>query len=104
MSYAKYGSSIPEFVRRFREEAGLTQQELADAMGVSAGYVANVEGEYYPNPILFCWRLMEHIEDGRKKYLQSLIETSNENWLSHKLESNNEARKPKTVRRKASVS
>ena len=103
MSYAKYGASIPEFLRKFREEAGLTQQDLADAMKVSAGYVANVENGYYPNPVLFCWRLMEHIEEGRKKYLQSLIETSNENWLSNKLESNNELRKPKVIRRKATV-
>ena len=35
---------LPNVIRRYRDLAGLSQQELADSMGVSKGFISALEG------------------------------------------------------------
>ena len=35
---------MPRVIRRYRDSAGLSQQELADSMGVSKGFISALEG------------------------------------------------------------
>ena len=35
---------MPNVIRRYRDLAGLSQQELADSMGVSKGFISALEG------------------------------------------------------------
>ena len=36
--------AVAENIKRFREEAGLTQDELAEKLGFSTSHIANIEG------------------------------------------------------------
>ena len=35
---------FPRILRRYRDEAGLSQQQLADSIGVSKGFISALEG------------------------------------------------------------
>lgn len=35
---------MPDILRRYRDKAGLSQQELADSIGVSKGFISALEG------------------------------------------------------------
>ncbi|MBB5143040.1 helix-turn-helix domain-containing protein [Desulfovibrio intestinalis] len=35
---------MPDVLRRYRDNAGLSQQELADSIGVSKGFISALEG------------------------------------------------------------
>ena len=35
---------LPDIIRRYRHEAGLSQQQLADSAGVSKGFISALEG------------------------------------------------------------
>lgn len=35
---------MPEVLRRYRDKAGLSQQDLADSIGVSKGFISALEG------------------------------------------------------------
>jgi transcriptional regulator with XRE-family HTH domain len=35
---------MPAVIRRYRNEAGLSQQQLADSVGVSKGFISALEG------------------------------------------------------------
>ena len=74
MSHAKYGKNIQEFVRKFREDKGLTQKELGEMLGIHGQYVSDIErGVNTEKPMAFCARLIKHIDDDRKRYLTDLI-------------------------------
>jgi DNA-binding XRE family transcriptional regulator len=74
MSHAKFGTTIPEFVRRFREEAYLTQLELGEAIGVSAQYISNIEaGGYIKFPKSFCKKLLPHLDPDRQRFLNDMM-------------------------------
>lgn len=77
MSYAKYGATIGEFVRRWREEAHMTQKELGEALGVSYQYISNVENGRYEEPINFCLLLLPAMDKAREKYLVDMIKEMN---------------------------
>ena len=34
---------MPEIIRRYRNEAGLSQQQLADSAGISKGFISSIE-------------------------------------------------------------
>jgi transcriptional regulator with XRE-family HTH domain len=44
MEYDQFCSALGEELRRIREEAGLSQQQLADRVGIHRNSVANYEG------------------------------------------------------------
>lgn len=74
MGLYKYGRDIPEFVRKYREDMGLTQLDLSMKMKTSPQYVSNVERGSNPNSIAFCKRLAPCIKDPvRKKFLMDLV-------------------------------
>jgi transcriptional regulator with XRE-family HTH domain len=82
MSYAKYGRNIPEFVKRFREDEGLSQQGLADRLGKFHGqYVSNVERGMTTAPFAFCARLYKLLGIERRKYLMDLMNKAHEDWI-----------------------
>lgn len=54
----KYGKDVPEFVLRYRGRNDLSQNQLADLIGVTGQYVSNVERGVYPNPSSFCCLLL----------------------------------------------
>jgi transcriptional regulator with XRE-family HTH domain len=85
MSYAKYGQTISEFTKRFRLEAGLTQRELADAMGVHSQYVSNIERGRHPRPVTFASLLLEHVDAGRSKFLIDLMKEAAAERVAHKM-------------------
>ena len=35
---------LPDIIRRYRHQAGLSQQQLADSVGVSKGFISALEG------------------------------------------------------------
>jgi transcriptional regulator with XRE-family HTH domain len=53
----KYGRTIPEFVKRFREDNNMTQEELAKRLKFHPQYVSNVERGVHRCPESFCYSL-----------------------------------------------
>ena len=35
---------LPDIIRRYRHQAGLSQQQLADSVGISKGFISALEG------------------------------------------------------------
>jgi len=69
----KYGRDIPEFVKRFREDYGLSQSELAKRLGVHKQYVSNVERGVNDNPLGFVGLLYMVLPKERAAYLTDLV-------------------------------
>lgn len=68
----RYGSTIAQFTLNFRLSKQLTQTELGDKMGVSVGYICNVEKGRHANPVMFCVRLHPLLDQDRQKHLEGL--------------------------------
>lgn len=65
-------SSEPESIRAYRNRTGLTQAQLAAALGVDTGTVARWErGELKPPPYL--WRALEHLTQDTER-LRAVIQ------------------------------
>lgn len=73
VSVIKYGRDIPTFVRKFREDFGLSQNDLAKRLRVHGQYVSNVERGVATNPISFCSLLFAICPKDRQTYLTDLI-------------------------------
>lgn len=73
MSHIKYGTTIPEFVVRYRRHKGWSQSDMGKAMGICAQYVSNIERGVYSCPMRFCHRLMDILDDRRRSYLIDLL-------------------------------
>lgn len=73
MSVIKYGRDIPSFVRKFREDMGLSQSELGRRLRVHGQYVSNVERGAAVSPIAFCSLLFAICPKDRQTYLTDLI-------------------------------
>lgn len=59
-------SNEPASIRAYRDQVGLTQAQLAGALGVDTGTVARWErGELNPPPYL--WRALEHLEQDAER-------------------------------------
>lgn len=41
---------LREILKKYRKQAGLTQNQLADKAGVSRGYYSQIEGGFQTNP------------------------------------------------------
>ena len=68
-------SNEPGSIRAYRDRAGLTQAQLAAALGVDAGTVARWErGELNPPPYL--WRALEHLTQDAERLRAVLREQS----------------------------
>lgn len=86
MSYPKYGTTFGEFVRRFREEMGLSQVDLAKEIGVHAQYISNIERDVYPNPLRFAKRIKPLMSGERAEYMKDLFEEMQHERLARLLE------------------
>lgn len=73
VSLIKYGRDIPTFVRRLREDMGLSQNDLGKMLKVHGQYVSNVERGVAQNPIAFCSLLFNICPKDRQTYLTDLI-------------------------------
>lgn len=73
VSVIKFGRDIPTFVRRFREDMGLSQSELGKRLKIHGQYVSNVERGVAKNPIAFCSLLFNICPKDRQTYLTDLI-------------------------------
>jgi transcriptional regulator with XRE-family HTH domain len=73
MSYARYGTTAGEFTKRLREELKMTQQELADEIGVHKQYISNVERDVHTLPLTFLMVLSNYCDKDRQKYLDDLL-------------------------------
>lgn len=86
MAYYKYGRTIPEFVKKFREEKGWSQAYLGQQLGRFGGqYVSNIERGKIKYPESFCYRLMNLCHGDRQKFLMDLIEKAREEHILHKI-------------------
>jgi transcriptional regulator with XRE-family HTH domain len=86
MAFHKYGRNIAEFVKKYREDHDLTQQQLADQLGgFHAQYVSNIERGLNKRPVKFCYYMLEVIEDKRAKYLVDLLHRSVMDGVSNRL-------------------
>jgi len=68
-------------IKAFRNELGLTQAKLAEAVGTSTRYIAKIEGcENYPSPMM-----VERIASALKKDTPDLfaITPIQKNWEKH---------------------
>lgn len=100
MSLIRFGHTIPEFVKKLREDRSLTQAELAKSLGYHVNQVSNVEIGLHKSPLAFCLRLKKYLKDKeREKILDDLIENALQENLSDRfgktLERNLEKRKLK---------
>jgi DNA-binding XRE family transcriptional regulator len=68
----KYGSSIAQFTKKFRQHQNLTQAELAARLGVTTQYVCNIERARHLNPVTFCTRLAPLLDPSRLLHLEAL--------------------------------
>lgn len=74
MSVYKYGRTIPEFVKRYRDDMGLTQDDLAHKLKVRYQYVSTIERGVRPAPVGFVARLVDVIKDSdRRQHLVNLL-------------------------------
>lgn len=73
MSVVLYGRDIPTFVRRLREDLGLSQADLGKRLKVHGQYVSNVERGVAQNPIAFCSLLFTICPRDRQDYLIDLM-------------------------------
>jgi transcriptional regulator with XRE-family HTH domain len=74
MSLYKYGRTISEFTKRYREEAGLTQVELAKLLKLRTGqYVSNVERGLNTCPESFCRRFAKILPRERAIWLTDIL-------------------------------
>lgn len=85
MSFAKYGSTIETFVKKYREQFDLTQEDLAKKMEVSFQYVSNVECGRYKYPTDFCSILLTVVDKPRVKYLEDLIDNAMHESLAQRM-------------------
>jgi transcriptional regulator with XRE-family HTH domain len=69
----KYGKDIPSFVRNFREQNKLTQQQLADMVGVHPQYVSNIERGMTSTPLSFCGLMYAIVDKERAHHLTDLL-------------------------------
>lgn len=88
MSHAKYGHTIAEFVRKFRDENDLSQGDLARMLGIHKQYVSEIE-RVTTNaklPLMFCMRLRDVISVDRQKYLDVLISDAVDERIAQKMD------------------
>jgi transcriptional regulator with XRE-family HTH domain len=97
MSYAKFGYTIAEFVKRFREANDLSQGDLAKLMKVHRQYISNVERRMtnQRNPVLFCMRLKPHLDKERQKFLDDLLQESIYDSIDEKMKVRTKKKKGK---------
>lgn len=76
MSLMRYGTTVPVFVKRLRDDMRWSQTDLAKQLGVHAQYVSNVERGVHKNPVAFCSLLFAVCPKERRDYLMDLIADS----------------------------
>lgn len=59
-------ADLPEQLRKWRNEAALTQRELARRAGCSPAMIANFEGGYIPQGGFTLLRVLKVLEDAGK--------------------------------------
>lgn len=69
----KYGRDIPDFVKRYREEKEISQNELGALLGVTGQYISNVERGVYANPASFCALMGTILPKDRERALFDLM-------------------------------
>ncbi len=70
---------MPIIIRRFRDASGLSQQQLADSLGVSKGFVSALEGgRSVPNLDRFL-QLADVLSVHPSKLMDALMEEINKN-------------------------
>ena len=85
MGIYKYGRTVGEFVRRFRHDEGLSQNELGRRLGVSGQFVSNTEREVNKNNLGFCKRLMAILPEDRRLFLADLVAEERASTVSEAL-------------------
>lgn len=98
MSVIKFGKDLPTFVKRFREDMELSQEDLAKRMGVHGQYVSNIERGVSKSCLGFTSRLMPLVGSERRPYLMDLVAEATAQKAFNRLK--NVASK-KVVRRRA---
>lgn len=85
MSAYKYGRTVPEFIKKYREEFGLTQSGLAKILKYKSGqYVSNVERGLDLNPQGICVKLSRHLDRSRSRWLAELLIENRAQSISEK--------------------
>ena len=70
---------MPIVIRRFRDEAGLSQQQFADSLGVSKGFISALEGgRSVPNLDRFI-QIADVLSVHPSKLMDALVEEINKN-------------------------
>jgi transcriptional regulator with XRE-family HTH domain len=74
MSAYKFGRTIPEFIRRYRQDMGLSQADLARTLRYKSGqYISNVERGLKINPQGLCVKLSRQLDKSRSAWLAELL-------------------------------
>lgn len=74
MTAVRFNGSVSDFVRSYREETGMTQNDLAKVMKVHPQYVSNVERGIHKGAVTFCAMLIPHLDDTKTKVLVDLMQ------------------------------
>lgn len=85
MSLYKHGRTVPEFVRKYREAEGLTQEQLAKKIKVNSQYISNVERGHRPNYVGLSVRLIRVLPTNLKDHLFELLMEDYAELLSKRL-------------------
>ena len=62
MHMFKYGKTVGEFTKRYRQENSMTQGDLANKLGVNAQYVSNIERGVHKGAISFAMSLSKIVK------------------------------------------
>lgn len=70
----KYGRTVSEFTRRYREENNLSQADLAKMLKLKTPqYISNVERGIDPCPTSFCRRMAAILPHDRATWLTEIL-------------------------------
>ena len=83
----KYGRTVPEFVKNYRNMNKLSQLDLASLMRVHPQYISNVERGTHKDPKTFCARLGKLLNKEQWAHLAELLVDSKAETVSEELQS-----------------
>ena len=72
---------MPAVIRRYRDAAGLSQQELADRVGISKSYISSLELGYRAPSLNLLVKIAQTLEVNAGKMVDEMVEDAESRWF-----------------------